>query len=76
MRVLRLTEQNRQDDDTVFCDILMQAGKGIFPTDRPLPFNPIANIGIAYSFLGRWPSTLNKRHVESNTHMLYEQIGE
>ena len=66
LKVLRLTQQIRQTDDTAFADILMQAGIGKLPTDRPLPFASTADIDAENNFLWRWPSTLDKSHVDLN----------
>ena len=66
VKLLRLTQKIRQTDDSAFDDILMQAEKSTLPTDSPLPFASTAGIHAAYNFLWRWPSILDKRHVDLN----------
>ena len=70
VKVIRMTQQIRQADESEFPDIFMKAGKGKRPNDGPLPFTSAVAIDAAYNFLWRWPSTLDKRRVDLNRKLI------
>ena len=66
VRVLRLTEQVRQQSDPSFGNLLLKLGKGTFQSDRTLPLYSTMKRKEAYKFIWKWVESKEKRDIRLN----------
>ena len=66
VRVLRLTEQVRQESDPNFAQLLLKLGKGTFPAQDRLPLLSTEKRKESYKHLWKWVSSKDPRDVRLN----------